>query len=126
MKLMERLKRSKCTECGAKGTRLHQHHDDYAKPDETRQLCAQCHSNWHSEHGHAANYHLKPVYTPRLIDTGRVMNSAATAKAISVSPATLCRWRNEGYGPVFMRIGPATIRYKIADVENWLAELNAR
>ena len=31
------------------------HHDDYDKPLEVRPLCAQCHRDWHVEHGEALN-----------------------------------------------------------------------
>lgn len=37
----------------AKG--IHGHHDDYAKPDIVRWLCAKCHHRWHAEHGEALN-----------------------------------------------------------------------
>lgn len=43
-----------CQECGD-DTRLHGHHDDYAKPLEVRWLCPACHFEWHAEHGPGLN-----------------------------------------------------------------------
>lgn len=34
---------------------VHAHHDDYAKPLNIRWLCTFHHSEWHKEHGEAAN-----------------------------------------------------------------------
>lgn len=49
-----------CGTCGsAKG--VIGHHDDYARPDDTRPLCGKCHSAWHREHGPGANRHLSAM-----------------------------------------------------------------
>ncbi len=42
------------------------------------------------------------------------------AEQLGISPLTLARWRYEGRGPVFLKIGKA-IRYRQADVDAWLA-----
>ena len=34
---------------------------------------------------------------------------------------TLQRWRSSGDGPPFVRVGPRRVMYRVADVENWLA-----
>ena len=47
-------KPDQCSKCKDK-TRLHGHHDDYAKPLEVRWLCAACHHQWHAKHGEALN-----------------------------------------------------------------------
>jgi excisionase family DNA binding protein len=49
-----------------------------------------------------------------------------TVKEVAVltrfTPRTLSRWRVAGKGPKFVRLGSA-IRYKKADVETWIAQL---
>ena len=47
-------KPDQCSKCKDM-TRLHGHHDDYAKPLEVRWLCAACHHQWHAKHGEALN-----------------------------------------------------------------------
>ena len=42
------------------------------------------------------------------------------AAAIGVTVGTLKRWRREGVGPVYCRIGNR-VRYRIADLDAWLA-----
>jgi predicted DNA-binding transcriptional regulator AlpA len=37
-----------------------------------------------------------------------------------VSEATLQRWRSEGGGPRFCKIGPRRIGYRIADLDKWV------
>lgn len=44
-----------CSVCGAGETRIHGHHDDYAKPLEVTWLCPACHKQWHKENGEGAN-----------------------------------------------------------------------
>lgn len=45
---------SNCQDCGER-TRLHGHHDDYARPMDVRWLCAACHHEWHAKHGQGLN-----------------------------------------------------------------------
>ena len=40
-------------------------------------------------------------------------------KASPVSPRTLQRWRMEGAGPTFVRIG-RLVRYRRSDLDSWL------
>ena len=133
MKLMELLKRKEpvevdsCSECGTHITKLHKHHDDYAKPKETRLLCVPCHQAWHRQYGKGLNYHLSRQYfdpDEHLDVKGEYMNSKQTAAYLEVSPASLCRWRQrEGYGPPFLKLGKRTIRYKISAVEEWMQSI---
>ncbi|TCH97720.1 DNA-binding protein [Roseococcus sp. SYP-B2431] len=39
-----------------------------------------------------------------------------------VSLRTLERWRGDGSGPRFLRVGPRKVIYPIAEVERWEAE----
>jgi predicted DNA-binding transcriptional regulator AlpA len=36
-----------------------------------------------------------------------------------VPARTVMRWRKEGGGPAFVRLGPRHIRYRLADCEAW-------
>lgn len=42
-----------CEECGE--TKVHAHHDDYARPLNVRWLCAEHHKQWHSDNGEGVN-----------------------------------------------------------------------
>lgn len=39
-----------------------------------------------------------------------------------LSLATLERWRSEGKGPPFVKVGPRRVGYRLADFERWLAD----
>ena len=39
-----------------------------------------------------------------------------------IPPRTAQRWRTEGTGPAFVRLGKRRIVYRVADVEQWLAQ----
>lgn len=39
----------------------------------------------------------------------------------NIPPRTAQRWRSSGEGPPFVRVGPRRVMYRVADVENWLA-----
>ena len=49
-------------------------------------------------------------------------DSREIAAFLRVSESTLSRWRAEKKGPPFIRIGGVT-RYRIEQVEHWLASL---
>ena len=51
-------------------------------------------------------------------------DSREIAAFLRVSESTLSRWRAEKKGPPFIRIGGVT-RYRIEQVEQWLASLGA-
>jgi excisionase family DNA binding protein len=44
------------------------------------------------------------------------------AKRLNVSLASIRRWRINGRGPLFLKVG-ALVRYRPEDVEAWLGEL---
>jgi predicted DNA-binding transcriptional regulator AlpA len=44
------------------------------------------------------------------------------AKQLSVSVASLRRWRLVNRGPQFIKVG-SLVRYRLEEVERWLAEL---
>lgn len=49
------------------------------------------------------------------------------AEIIGIHPVTLTRWRNEGRGPNFQRLGDSRrprIRYNSRDVHAWMKKYN--
>ena len=46
---------------------------------------------------------------------GRLLREREAAGLLDLSPATLRRWRSEGSGPRFVRLG-RTVRYAVADL----------
>jgi hypothetical protein len=55
------------------------------------------------------------------IDGPRLADEKETAKRLDVSAAALRRWRHEGRGPQFVRLGRC-IRYDLRAIEKYLAE----
>lgn len=53
-----------------------------------------------------------------------LLDSREVAAYLKVSEATLSRWRTDKKGPPFLRMGGIT-RYRVDDVEAWLASLSA-
>jgi hypothetical protein len=49
------------------------------------------------------------------------LNEAALSKRWSISPRTLQKWRQEGKGPAYLKLG-GRIVYRLADVEAWEAQ----
>lgn len=54
------------------------------------------------------------------IDASSLLSEAETARCASVSTAALRKWRREGKGPAFLKLGKL-VRYRTADIEQWLA-----
>lgn len=50
------------------------------------------------------------------------LTETEAAVFLSTSKPTLKRWRREGGGPKFMAYGPQSIRYRVKDLEKWLAD----
>lgn len=51
----------------------------------------------------------------------RLLTPRQTAAFMRISQATLLRWRSQGYGPPFLRLGDRLIRYDLRGVEAWVA-----
>ncbi|MBW3591953.1 MAG: helix-turn-helix domain-containing protein [Actinobacteria bacterium] len=52
------------------------------------------------------------------------MTPPELAEMLRVPAATLSKWRHEGTGPTYIRIGKH-VRYAEAEVERWLSERSA-
>jgi predicted DNA-binding transcriptional regulator AlpA len=52
-------------------------------------------------------------------DSPRAMSETELARRISVSTAVLRKWRREGNGPRFLKLG-RLVRYLVSDVDAWL------
>jgi predicted DNA-binding transcriptional regulator AlpA len=61
---------------------------------------------------------LKPTYIEAIEGT---ITSDQFAQALQMSPETLRVWRREGTGPRFIRISKNIVRYRVTDIETWLA-----
>jgi predicted DNA-binding transcriptional regulator AlpA len=48
------------------------------------------------------------------------MNTAAAAEYVGISEATLKRYRKEGGGPEYIRLGARIIKYRQTDLDRWL------
>ena len=58
--------------------------------------------------------------------TTDTMSTKELADYLEVAIQTLFRWRQSGYGPAYMRVGPRLIRYKVSDVMDWEENLRAQ
>ena len=56
--------------------------------------------------------------------SGSLLNEKQVAKHLNVSLASLRRWRVEGRGPRFRKLGEC-VRYSVADLDRWLDSLPA-
>jgi hypothetical protein len=52
-------------------------------------------------------------------DSKVVLDPGATAAYLGIAKQTLARWRCEGGGPAFLKLG-TRIRYERADLDVWL------
>jgi hypothetical protein len=50
-----------------------------------------------------------------------LLSTAELATWLAVSTQFLAIGRHRGYGPAFVRLSPTAVRYRIADVREWLA-----
>ena len=56
------------------------------------------------------------------ISADQYLKAAQAAKLLSMSTATLARWRMHGLGPDYIKISATVVRYSRAAIERWLAE----
>ena len=56
------------------------------------------------------------------ISADQYLKAAQAAKLLSLSTATLARWRMHGLGPDYIKISATVVRYSRAAIERWLAE----
>lgn len=47
------------------------------------------------------------------------LNDGELADVLGVSTRTILRWRRDGSGPPYCRIGPRCVRYRYTDVLAW-------
>jgi excisionase family DNA binding protein len=52
-------------------------------------------------------------------EPGEMLTAAELARELKVSRRTLARWRSEGTGPPFFRVGRSP-RYRWGDVQAWI------
>lgn len=54
-----------------------------------------------------------------------MLTTKEVARALKVTPSTLCRWRARGIGPRVLWLGDASPRYRQCDVVAWLERVSA-
>jgi predicted DNA-binding transcriptional regulator AlpA len=52
----------------------------------------------------------------------RLLTTAEVAGILTISVATLKKFRRLGQGPLFLRLGPRAVRYVAGDVARWLEQ----
>ena len=52
----------------------------------------------------------------------RMVRRAEAAKMLGISERTLIRWQKSGKGPECIYYSPTMVRYRIADIEQWLRD----
>jgi predicted DNA-binding transcriptional regulator AlpA len=50
-----------------------------------------------------------------------LITDSQLCEELNVDPRTTLRWRSDGDGPRYVRVGPRRIAYRRADVDAWLA-----
>ena len=52
----------------------------------------------------------------------QLLDTSEAAEFLGLAPTTMEHWRLVRKGPPFVRVGPRAIRYRRADLEEWLSE----
>ena len=52
--------------------------------------------------------------------TDELLTTNEVSRRLKVSREKLRRWRREGDGPPFLKVGPRTVRYRASEVERFL------
>ncbi len=55
-------------------------------------------------------------------DIDQYITAAELASRLGCAVITLEKWRQRGEGPHWVRVGKRAVRYRVRDVEAWLAE----
>ena len=58
----------------------------------------------------------------RVPDTQVLLTTGQAARILQVSPKALEAWRYRGGGPLYCRISAKVVRYRLSDLEDWIAE----
>lgn len=55
-----------------------------------------------------------------------LLTEKEAARYLGYSPKALAGWRYKGGGPVFVRVSATSVRYRVSDLETWIAERRRR
>jgi predicted DNA-binding transcriptional regulator AlpA len=55
-----------------------------------------------------------------------LLTEAQAGSYIGYSQRTLAGWRYKGGGPVYIRVSATSVRYRLSDLEAWIAERRRR
>ncbi len=58
--------------------------------------------------------------------TDRLISETEAARTLGLAVATLRRWRQLGRGPAWHKIGPAAVRYDVAELRAYVARSTRR
>lgn len=58
----------------------------------------------------------------KVIEPDEFLSDAQMCELLGITLRTSGRWRAEGRGPRFIRIGGSRVRYRRADLDAWISE----
>ena len=50
----------------------------------------------------------------------QLLDTVECARILGMHPQTLAAWRAQGRGPIFLKVGPRKVRYRVRDIDDWL------